>query len=618
MPPHVQISLRTVLLVGFVGLVLTSAGTMLAIGAWSGNTSAHELLLQRSATVLHGLEGWVRRQLEPLDQIATATQARVADGTLDLDDPQQMDAYAVGLLTAVPRLESLAIVRPDQQVRRYRQGGMPTTETWEDRPAVAAMITDLLDRAALGETTPEWGNPVWRGTYGHTVFNIRAPLMADGAPAGVLIAMIGLAPIGPILPRLLSTDILTPYALYGRDKVLAHPLLDTGAAFDEGASRTGAQALPDLADFPDLHLATLWSAEPLDLMGPSDLKPGWAQGIQLPDTEVIHTLRQITDITPEPILVGAHFTPEQGAPAYVRLWFSIGVSLAILALSALAGLLLARSIARPVVRFARFARAVAAGDLSQDPPRSRSWIREYHEADNAVRSMIQGLRERERVRNLFGKYVPEEVARRLLAQDAKARADEIEATVLFADISAFSTLTQALGPEPTVRVLNAYFSVMVDILEQHGGVVTQFQGDAMLVAFNVPERHPDHATAAVTAAQAMMARLDAGPIEGRTLSCRIGIGTGMVLAGAVGAQDRLTYTVHGDAVNLAARLESLNKTTGTRILVSERTAALAPAIPFAALGPVSVRGRDREEQVFTPLERGLSPQPSDMSNHTVP
>lgn len=609
MKPRFLVSLRTVLLLGFVGLVLASSGTLLVIGAWTGNTSAQELLLQRSATVLHGLEGWVRTQLDPIRRVADDTRDLVADGLLDVTDTAQTDAYVRGVLASTPRLESLAIITPDLRARRYGRNSAPRTEDWSNRPAVAALVGGLLNRAAsAGQTTAEWGHPVWRGPFGHAAFNIRVPLLHDGAPAGVLLAMIGLEPIGPVLPRLLSSDVVTPYILYGRDRIIAHPLLDTGAAFDDAGAPAAAGTLPSLADFPDLHLAMMWTAEPKPLRGPVDLQPGWAQGIRLPDTEVIHTLREIRGLTPEPILIGTHFTPEQGARAFVRLWYAVAAGLVVLAVSAVAAILLARWIGRPVQRFAAVARRVATGDLSQDYGEGTSRIREYRDSNEAVRGMIQGLRERERIRNLFGKYVPEEVARRLLAEEGEARPDRAEATILIADLVDFTRLTEDMGPDATVRTMNAYFSAMVDILERHGGVVTQFQGDAMLVVFNLPVRHADHAAAAVTAAQQMVARLDAGPIEGRTLACRIGIGTGTVMAGAVGARDRLSYTVHGDAVNLAARLEAMNRSIGTRILVSERTAALAVSIRFISLGRLPVRGRTEDQRVFTPAEGGRAPE----------
>ncbi|MDH3448108.1 MAG: adenylate/guanylate cyclase domain-containing protein, partial [Gammaproteobacteria bacterium] len=150
-----------------------------------------------------------------------------------------------------------------------------------------------------------------------------------------------------------------------------------------------------------------------------------------------------------------------------------------------------------------------------------------------------------------------------------------------------------------VDVLNAYFSRMVEILELHGGVVTQFQGDAILATFNVPLSDPEHARNAVVAAQAMLTSVAGSEYAGEKLKIRIGINTGSVVAGAIGASGRLNYTVHGDAVNLAARLESLNKDYHTRLLVAESTAAQIPDLDFEPVGETAVRGQTGTIKIYT-------------------
>ena len=140
---------------------------------------------------------------------------------------------------------------------------------------------------------------------------------------------------------------------------------------------------------------------------------------------------------------------------------------------------------------------------------------------------------------------------------------------------------------------------MVDILEQHGGVVTQFQGDAILATFNVPITNDKHAGNAIEAALEMLNRVAGNRYEDETLNIRIGINTGTVVAGAIGAKGRLNYTVHGDAVNLAARLEALNKEYGTRLMVSESSAAQVDAFEFTRIGEVTVRGQTQSINIYT-------------------
>ena len=140
---------------------------------------------------------------------------------------------------------------------------------------------------------------------------------------------------------------------------------------------------------------------------------------------------------------------------------------------------------------------------------------------------------------------------------------------------------------------------MVDILEARGGVVTQFQGDAILATFNVPVANENHALNAVESAQAMLECVDHNEFNGERLNVRIGINTGTVVAGAIGARGRLNYTVHGDAVNLAARLESLNKEYGTRLMVSATTVSRAPDFEFSPISELNVRGQSQITKVFT-------------------
>jgi class 3 adenylate cyclase len=140
---------------------------------------------------------------------------------------------------------------------------------------------------------------------------------------------------------------------------------------------------------------------------------------------------------------------------------------------------------------------------------------------------------------------------------------------------------------------------MVEILEQYGGVVTQFQGDAILATFNVPVADPDHAHNAVQAAQAMLTSVAGSEYAGERINIRIGINTGQVVAGAIGAKGRLNYTVHGDAVNLAARLEAMNKEYGTRLLMSETTVSNLPQEELKAIGETTARGQSRSIKIYT-------------------
>jgi adenylate cyclase len=222
----------------------------------------------------------------------------------------------------------------------------------------------------------------------------------------------------------------------------------------------------------------------------------------------------------------------------------------------------------------------------------------------ALNDMAGELEQRERLRQIFGRYVPESVAQSLIAGDSDGalRPQSREATIMFADLAGFTGLSETMEPEQVVDMLNAYFSMLGAIVERHDGVITQFQGDAVLVTFNVPLEDADHARQALLSALEIQRAVATQTFAGRRLSCRIGINTGSVTAGSVGAEGRLSYTVHGDAVNVAARLEQLNKTHGTQVLVSETTRHLAgPGFSFQPLGEIDVRGRSQQVAIHVLL-----------------
>ena len=216
-----------------------------------------------------------------------------------------------------------------------------------------------------------------------------------------------------------------------------------------------------------------------------------------------------------------------------------------------------------------------------------------------VRSVVESTAAAE-----LSRFVPSEVAAQLKASETRIEAgagDVRETTIFFNDLEGFTTLSEGMSPVELISTLNEYFSAVTEPIVRHGGVINQYQGDAILATFNLPKAHEDHAAGAVRAAieiQHILASRTFG--AGLRLVSRVGINTGIVVGGIVGAQDRLGYTVHGDDVNLAARLEALNKEHGTRIIVSERTRELAgpESFAFEALGTVTVRGRNQPVTVY--------------------
>ena len=276
-----------------------------------------------------------------------------------------------------------------------------------------------------------------------------------------------------------------------------------------------------------------------------------------------------------------------------------GIGIGLLIASMLGAFVLGRWAARPIKKLSEAAQLVQDNQLELVEELPGSPVVELSSALGAFNGMVEGLKERERIRDLFGKYVPQDVANLLVADEHIADPTDATATVLFLDLVGFSAISESLSPGEVVSTMNAFFSEAVELIEEEHGVVTQFQGDAILAVFNVPIEQPDHSKAAVRAALAITDCINLNTYAGQKLDCRIGINTGSLVAGAIGAQDRLSYTVYGDAVNVAARLEQMNKEFGTRILVSGETVAQSEGFEFLPMGKVAIRGRTQEAEVFT-------------------
>ena len=203
-------------------------------------------------------------------------------------------------------------------------------------------------------------------------------------------------------------------------------------------------------------------------------------------------------------------------------------------------------------------------------------------------------------REIFGKYVPEDIAKRILEGGGTLAPVKTTASVLFTDIVGFTGLVESMVPEHCVRMLNEYFEALIEPIRRHGGVVNQFQGDAMLVTFNVPVEDPLHVEHAVQTALEIQHLVATDRFAGVALPTRIGIATGEVVAGNVGSGDRIAYTVHGDTVNLAARLEQLNKSCDTSLLLCAATAAaLGQEFDVQLVDSVDIRGKQLPVDVYT-------------------
>ena len=197
-------------------------------------------------------------------------------------------------------------------------------------------------------------------------------------------------------------------------------------------------------------------------------------------------------------------------------------------------------------------------------------------------------------RELFGKFVPERIAESILQGEGHIEPVNTRATIMFTDIQGFTTMSETTTPSQVAQILNEYFPTVIEPISHHGGVLNQFLGDAMMVVYNVPVNDPTHADNALKTARDIHRVTKDQRFAGQSIKTRIGICTGDVFAGNIGSGDRLHYTIHGDSVNVAARLEQLNKQFGTDTLISESTykhLQHPEDFSLSPMGEIEIRGR---------------------------
>jgi class 3 adenylate cyclase len=310
----------------------------------------------------------------------------------------------------------------------------------------------------------------------------------------------------------------------------------------------------------------------------------------------------------EPWTLGLYVDPVAGGQRaqVLSLIASLAAGLGVLVAAVVAAAFAGKYLARSVRALGEAARAVREGRMEDMPKFRLSGIVEFDEARQSFQQMTSALKERAIMRSTLGQFVPEQVARSLLAGQGRLEPVEDKVTILMCDIEGFTALTDTLGRQRVFEFLNEYFDAIVSIVERHGGVITQFQGDAILAVFNLPLPDRDHAAQALRAALEIVRVCDERTFAGVQARNRIGITTGRVVAGAVGSSGRLSYTVHGNAVNLAARIEAANKDYGTRILLSDKTAERCPGFALRKVADANIRGYAAPVALFTPQEQRSS------------
>jgi adenylate cyclase len=288
-----------------------------------------------------------------------------------------------------------------------------------------------------------------------------------------------------------------------------------------------------------------------------------------------------------------------------------------LALLALAGLAagfiatvsVARSVAEPLDSVRRALDRVRDDDLDVGLVVDDGG--EVGEVQSGFNQMVDGLRERRQIHDLFGRHVGHQVVTRALEHGTGLRGEHADASIVFVDIVGSTTMAEVLSPDEVVDTLNDFFDVVVQAIDGQAGWLNKFEGDGALCIFGAPGAQPDHAERALRAARLLDAALVDLAVRHPGLAAGIGVSSGSVVAGNVGTETRYEYTVIGPAVNEAARLTELAKGRAAKVLASGETvrrASPGERERWQDVGAVALRGRTAPSAIFEPVAEVPAPR----------
>jgi adenylate cyclase len=451
----------------------------------------------------------------------------------------------------------------------------------------AHVVADTHDPASAGQAYP-WRDLVERaGALGRTS-GVR--IMADGKPYQLIVV--------PVLAPLPIAWVAMSFVI---DDKFARDLQRT--AFSEVSFVDLTQQPRMLATtLPPARAGTVLAAAPALVRSGNE---GMTLHLGGEDFEALAS--PIEDTGMLRIHAVLQRSVAEGLAPYLMLQavllFLASVSLAV---TLVGSIRIARRITRPVSELARAAREVARGNygVTVHPGGDD----EIAELARAFDGMVKGLVERDTMRDALGKVASSEVVTQLLQGQIELGGEERDATVMFTDIRNYTVLCETLTPQQSLKLLNQFLTAISEVVESHGGVVDKYLGDGVMAIFGAPVMRTDDAQRALNCALEIRRRVDAlGPSLAASglphPDIGIGMNTSRVIAGNIGSPTRLNYTVLGDGVNLASRLEGLTKRYHVPIVVGMRSRESVSGIVWRELDKVRVRGRTVAERIYEPVGR---------------
>ena len=546
-------SIAPTLVFAIGSLAILSVGSILAVQYFASTKLVATLGNQLIERNIQFLELALSGHLDAAEKQGAFIEKALRGGAYRIDGEGPLPDFIAGSLAAAPQINGIIVATPDNQaVRAFRTkaGEFPSKDliNFENNPQTLKIAEETRSHRSA-----YWGAPEYAEGLGQAVLNYRIPLWTGEEYDGFIAIGVGTKALADLTREFSDPPLSTVFVNYGHEYVIAAP-----GSEETDFGLNGKKPLVPLSELDDPVLSNLSKAVPFvqaGLKGP----PG-AQLSQLDTGEgqFLIITKNIAGYGDTPLVIGA-YSPLDAVDGPLRLLtLSLIIGFFLLLISIGSAIALSRFISRPIRRTAKEARKIGTFEFDKIDPLSGSFLSEINDLAVTFNTMLEGVKS-------FGRYVPKSLVQRLIQEKrVGAGTEERDLTVMFTDIADFTTICEGMSTQQVADFINHHLTLVVGCIEREGGTVDKYIGDAVMAFWGAPDHIEDAPARACRAALAIQdtiradnrARIANGKLP---VHMRIGIHRGPLIVGDIGAPERINYTVVGDVVNAAQRLESLGK-----------------------------------------------------------
>lgn len=548
-------SMSVALGLGLGFFVLTAVASVLAIGLISGYQSTTALLAEKAELLVSSEVRQIALYLDAAQRQVDFIADQISANSIEPGTNEEFTNLLSGTLAATPHIVAMLFTTPEYRLIGAERQDFETVPLFQTIRGDDDLRQRIDEAKARGNAY--WAAPIWREAHGQAFLNAHRPVFVNGVFAGVLSTLVSSRALSEDIADLESDFGANAFILYGRDAVLAHPLLSFGYA-----GLTRLEPFPRQAVFGDPVISSMWQERERtflqrleeNMMGSN---PG-VRFVRFGEQAYVVLYRALEGYTDKPVLVGTYLESRSILTEVQRLKVAIVLCFAISVVSSLTAAYIGRQIAKPIRRLAQGARQVTGLKLEDVEPIPENIFRELNDTSVAFNQMVDGLK-------WFERYVPRKLVRRLLDiySIGGVHSENRDIVIMFTDILGFTTLSETLTAREAADLLNTHFSLIAQCVDAEEGTIDKYIGDSVMAIWSAPDEQADAADRACRAALAIRNCLET---ENRLRSARgeqpiavrIGLHRGNVIHGNIGSPGRINYTVIGDPVNVAERIMEMN------------------------------------------------------------